>query len=232
MADTSDESASGGEAFLGTGSRVSWGAIVGGAMVALSLYFLLTLLGAAIGLSVGARVRADTVGAAAASWAVLSTVLALFVGGYVTTQCSVGESRFEAALYGLILWGVVFGMLLWLMASGVQGGFTAMVGMAHAGQASADAPSRAWEAEARKDGVPAARIEEWRREAGAARGAAPEPGQQAAEGAARVAWWAFAGTLLSMLAAVAGSYAGTGPRFRLATSPYFVTRGGRPRTVR
>jgi hypothetical protein len=37
-------------------SRISWGAIFAGAMVALSLYFLLTMLGAALGLSVGDRI--------------------------------------------------------------------------------------------------------------------------------------------------------------------------------
>jgi hypothetical protein len=207
-------------------SRVNWGAIFGGAMVALALYFLLTLFGAAAGLSIGGRVRPETVGMAAALWAVLSTVLALFVGGYVTTQCSVGESRFEAVLYGVILWGVLFGMLLWLMASGVQAGFGAMVGMASANQnATEDFTARGWEWAARKAGVPEGKIQEMRNADGRGVAEDPEARRQTAEGAARVAWWSFSGTLLSMLAAVAGSYAGTGERFRMVPSPYVVTRG-------
>jgi hypothetical protein len=215
-------------------SRVSWGAIFAGAMVALALYFLLTLLGGAIGLSVGGRVRPETVGTGAAVWAVLVTVLALFVGGYVTSQCSVGENKFEAALYGVILWGVLFGMLLWLMATGVRSGFNAMVGMAHASQAVAgDLSSQDWEAAARRAGVSQEQIDGWRTKApGAAeraRRAAEDPQNQqaAADAATRVTWWAFLGTLVSMLASVAGSYVGAGLRFRLVAVPYLRT-GGAP----
>ena len=58
-----------------------------------------TRLGESEGVPVRTQtVRPETVGTGAAVWAVLTTVLSLFVGGYVTSQCSVGESRFEAAL--------------------------------------------------------------------------------------------------------------------------------------
>jgi hypothetical protein len=214
-------------------SRVSWGAIFAGAMVALALYFLLTLLGAAVGLSVGGRVRPETLGTGAAAWAILATVLSLFAGGYVASQCSVGENRFEAVLYGVIVWGVLFGMLLWFMASGVRAGFNAMVGMAHATQAvSGDASSGGWEEAARRAGVPQAQIDEWRARApeaaDKARRAAEEPEnrQAAGDAATRVAWWAFLGTLASMLASVAGAYVGSGPRFRLVPRPYVQPHAG------
>jgi hypothetical protein len=213
-------------------SRVSWGAIFAGAMVALALYFLLTLLGGAIGLSVSGRVRPQTLGTGAAVWAILATVVSLFVGGYVTSQCSVGENRFEAVLYGVILWGVLFGMLLWLMASGVRAGFNAMVGMAHATQAAVgDVSSRGWEEAARSAGVPQDQIDEWRKKlpdaAGQARRAAEDQDNQqaVADATTRVTWWAFAGTLVSMLASVAGAYVGAGPRFRLVALPYVRTGG-------
>jgi hypothetical protein len=216
-------------------SRVSWGAIFAGAMVALALYFLLTLLGGAVGLAVGGHVRPQALGTGAAVWAILATVLSLFVGGYVTSQCSVGENRFEAVLYGIILWGVLFGMLLWLMASGVRAGFSAMLGMAHAAQTvTADGSSGGWEEAARRAGVPQERIDEWRAKApdaaGQARRAADDPQnrQAAADEAGRVTGWAFLGTLVSMLAAVAGSYVGSGPRFRLVRAPYVAARGGSP----
>jgi len=220
------------EDLLPVRSRISWGAIFAGATVALALYVLLTLLGGAIGLSVSGRVRPETVGVGAAVWAILTTVLSLFVGGYVTSQCSVGENHFEAALYGVILWGVLFAMLLGLMATGVSAGFSAMVGIAHATQTVTDnSSSRGWESAARTAGVPQATIDEWRKQvpeaAADARAAAENPENQraAADAATRVTWWTFAGTLLSMLAAVAGSYAGAGPRFRLVGIPYLRSRG-------
>lgn len=219
------------EDLLPVRSRVSWGAIFAGAMVALALYFLLTLLGAAVGLSVGDRVRPQSLGTGASAWAVLATVLSLFVGGYVTSQCSVGENRFEAALYGVILWGVLFGMLLWLMASGVRAGFHAMVGMTQASQAvTGNMSTQDWESAARKAGVPQEQIAQWRQKApeaaDRARRAAedPENQQAAADAATRVTWWAFFGTLLSMLASVAGACVGAGPRFRVVRVPYVRTR--------
>jgi uncharacterized membrane protein len=214
-------------------SRVSWGAIFAGAMVALALYFLLTLFGAAIGFSVSGRVRPETLGTGAAIWSIFTTVLSLFAGGYVTSQCSVGENRFEAVLYGVILWGVLFSMLLWLMASGVRAGFNAMVGMTHAAQVVAgNEGARGWEEAARRSGVPQQKIDEWRKTAPdaaeqAKRTAEDQDNQQAAADAAtRVTWWAFLGTLVSMLAAVAGAYVGAGPRFRLVALPYLRASNG------
>jgi len=212
-------------------SRVSWGAIFAGAMVALSLSFLLNLLGAALGFSISDRVRPETLGGAAAGWSIVVTVLALFIGGYVASQCSVGENRFEAALYGVILWGVLFSMLLWLMATGVRSGLSAMVGMAHANQVvTGDASSGGWEESARRAGVSQERIDQLKKDmptGDQARRATEDPANQraAAEAATRVTWWAFLGTLLSMLAAVAGAYVGAGPTFRLVGTPYFPSRG-------
>jgi len=218
------------EDLLPVRSRVSWGAIFAGAMVALALYVLLTLLGGAIGFSVGSRVRPETLGTGAAIWAIWTTVVSLFIGGYVTSQCSVGENRFEAILYGVILWGVLFAILFWLMASGVRAGFTAMVGMAHTTQVVAgDASARGWEEAAHRAGVPQATIDEWRSkvpDADRVARAAEDPENQAA--AARVSWWTFLGTLVSMLAAVGGAYVGSGPRFRLVGVPYLRARTGFP----
>ena len=82
--------------------------------------------------------------------------------------------------------------------------------------------------------MPQKQIDEWRKQAPAAagktRGAAedPENQQAAADAATRGTWWAFLGTLVSMLAAVAGSYLGAGPRFRLVRVPYVRTRGEAP----
>lgn len=220
------------EDLLPVGSRVSWGAIFAGAMVALALYFLLGLIGGAIGLSVSDRLRPSSVGMGAAIWAILSTVAALFVGGLVTSQFTVGENKTEAAMHGIILWGVLFAILLWLMATGVRSGFNAMVGMAHAGAvASQGTTSENWEGAARRAGVPQATIEEWRRKAAdapeSARRAAedPENQQAASEAATRVAWWTVLGTLLSMAAAVLGSLVGAGPTFRLVA---VRTRLGHP----
>jgi hypothetical protein len=210
------------EDLLPVRSRVSWGAIFAGAVLALAVYLVLTLLGGALGLSVRDTVRPENLQTGAAVWAVLATAVALFVGGWVTTQLTVGENRTEAVVHGVIMWGVVLAMLLWLMATGVRSGFNAMVGMANVGQAAArGTTAEDWEAAARRAGVPSDTIAEWRRKAADAPAKAREAGedpanqQAAAEGATRATWWALLGTLLSMAAAVAGALAGAGPTLRL-----------------
>ena len=239
------------EDILPVSSRISWGAILAGAVLALALYFLLTLLGAAIGLSVSDDTSARSLGTGAAIWAVLVTALCLFAGGYAASHFTVGESKAEAAVYGMLVWAVVFAMLLWLMASGVRAGFGAMVSVATAGGAAvgsiADAvPGDALSGDALK-GISAADVERFAKQAGvvdqaqidsmkrsaedfaaeaqdpAARREARQSAERTASEAAdkigsaatTAAWWAFGGTLLSMLAAVGGGALGAGPRFRL-----------------
>lgn len=203
-------------------SRVSWGAIFAGAVVALATYLVLTMLGAAVGLSISSNMDADNLGTAAAIWAVASTAIALFFGGWITSQCCVGETKTEAFMHGLIMWGVVFAMLLWLVGSGLSLGFNAMVGMANVREAAAGPmTSEDWQATARRAGVPQEQIDQWSQSAANAPQAArqevadPAQRQENIQTSSAVAWWTFAGTLLSMAAAIGGALVGAGPNFRI-----------------
>jgi hypothetical protein len=206
---------------LPVGTRISWGAILAGAMVALALYFLLTLLGAAIGFSVSGQVRPENIAGGAAVWAIAAMLVALFAGGYVTSQCTVGESKGESVMYGVVVWGVLFAILLWLTATGVRSGFHAMVGLTTAADAVArDTQLNDWEAAAYRAGVPQETVAEWKRQhtnlTDAASSAASDPqGQERVRAATRVTWWALLGTLLSMFAAVGGALLGAGSPVRL-----------------
>jgi hypothetical protein len=203
-------------------SRVSWGAIFAGAVLALAVYLVLTLLGGAIGLTVSDHLRTESLKTGGAIWAILATAIALFVGGWVTTKCTVGENKTEAVVHGVIMWGVVLAMLLGLMATGIRAGFNAMVGMANVGTAAVrNTTTEDWEAAARRAGVPQTTINEWRQKAADApaetRRAVEDPANQqaAVEAATQATWWTLLGTVLSMAAAVAGALVGAGPTFRL-----------------
>jgi len=127
---------------LAVKSRVSWGAISAGAMVALAVYFLLTFLGLAIGLELASRRGADhPLGAGAAIYSIVSLLLSMFLGGWATSRLAVGESKLEAVLYGVILWGVLFLGMFWLIGAGIRVGFGAVVSGAVA--VNADDPSAA-----------------------------------------------------------------------------------------
>jgi hypothetical protein len=114
---------------LAVRSRVSWGAISAGAMIATAVYFVLTLLGVALGIEVAVRGDTTHLGTGAAIYSVLTLLLAMFFGGWATSRLAVGESKLEAVLYGVILWGALFLGLVWLFSAGIRTGFGAMVGL-------------------------------------------------------------------------------------------------------
>ena len=114
---------------LSVRSRVSWGAIAAGAMIALAVYFVLTLLGIAVGLEIALR-RDVSIGAGAALWSIFTLLFSMFVGGWSVSRLAVGESKLESVLYGVILWGVLFVGMFWLIGVGVRVGFGALMGLA------------------------------------------------------------------------------------------------------
>lgn len=201
-------------------SRIAWGPILAGAVLALATYLLLTLVGAALGLSIHGRVSDRGLAVGAVVWAVLVTAWSLFVGGFVASLFTTGENKFEGVVYGLIVWAVVFAMIVGLVSAGVRAGFGAMVGVAQtAGNVSA--ANGNWEDLARRNGATDADIARARTDMANApasiRDAVNDPAnrQAAEEHATRAAWYSVLGTVLSMLAAGIGGYAGSGPTFRL-----------------
>ncbi len=168
-------------------SRISWGAILAGAAVAMAIYALLMALGVAVGMSVSDDVNARSLGTGAGVWGFISLLIALFAGGWVTTQVTVGESRTEAILYGVVLWGTTSVLLLWLTVNGIRAGVdtaAASRNMTTANQTAAST-NAGQTPEERQASIDRAR-------------------QAGKEGS----WWAFAGMLLSMVAAVGGALVG------------------------
>lgn len=201
------------EDLLPVKSRVSWAAILAGAVVALAVLTLLGLLAAAIGLSVADRVRFDTFSTWSALAALFGLVVALFVGGFITTQLAVGENKVEAATHGIIMWGVVTALVLGLGTLGAKVGFSDIVGMALGNDARAAAAAGDWETLAKKANVSQEDIDAIRAKV---TGSSTDPNAPVERAqAANAAWWAFGGTLLSILAAVGGALVGAGPTFQL-----------------
>jgi hypothetical protein len=111
-------------AFEQTGFRLSWGAIFAGFFVALTLHFVLALLGAAIGLAAWdpdspGGIGGGEVAAGLGIWAALSALVALFIGGATTGRLAGILRRSDGMLHGVVLWAVTTVAILWLVASGV-----------------------------------------------------------------------------------------------------------------
>ena len=124
-------------------SRISWGAIFAGAFTSLSALVLLTMLGTALGLTWGEHTdRGDYVATGAAIWTAFSGLIALFLGGVVTSMFTAGESRAEAVLYGVVLWGVLF---VSVAAISVAGTRLALGGVLETANAVTNAAGSDWE---------------------------------------------------------------------------------------
>jgi hypothetical protein len=177
------------------GSRVSWGAVLAGTIIGLATCVALSLLALAVGLSAGHRGlgREFDLGAAVTAGVILA--IGLFVGGFAASRATAGEGRGEGASYGVLVWAAA---LVLALGAGLW--------PAHWGAL-------------RQSGPPsdAARAERVKRELGLdeqqARGyeaVLRESGEAARPEAA--AWWSFAGMAVSLLAAIAGGWAGAGRR--------------------
>jgi hypothetical protein len=195
------------------GSRISWGAIFAGAAIGLSTFFVLGLLGGSIGLSIRDDVTPDTFGTTASIWAIVSAVLAFLVGGYIASQCTVGENYGEAVIHGLVTWAVMLVIVFSLAALGVRAGFNAILGAAAIGETVVQGTGETWETVARRAGVTDADIQSIRSRMSATAEQAQDPA--AAETAEKASWWSLFGVMLSMAAAALGSFLGAGPQIGL-----------------
>lgn len=108
--------------------RVRWGPILAGLFTALATQLVLSALGAAIGLTSVAnsgapRSDAGGVGSAVGIWSILSLLISLFLGGWITTRACGPMSKSSVLLNGAILWATTLAISAWLLSSGVSGAF-------------------------------------------------------------------------------------------------------------
>jgi len=214
---------------VGMKSRISWGAIFGGSVIALTVYVVLTLLFAGVGLSLTeANVRSPVVNAFAVIAAVLSVILANFVGGWVTTQLTVGEDRREAVIHGILTWATVTGLAVLLALVGFRGGYNALLGASLIADRQVTLDEATWAF--RNAGISPEKIDQLRANATPH----PDPSRidnavaddKAQERKLMVATWSIlVGTVLAMGAAAFGALVGAGPVFRFL--PVVLSNGRR-----
>jgi hypothetical protein len=102
----------GGFPYWGNRSRISWGAVIAGAIVAAATSLLLSLLGAAFGagsvgdLQAAARGEANGAGTGLALWAIIDLFLSMLFGGYVASRLSGTHSHLDGELHGITMWAL------------------------------------------------------------------------------------------------------------------------------
>lgn len=121
-------------------SRISWGAVIAGAIVAVTIGLMLHALGAGIGATTIDAAARDTptasgFGIGAAVWMLVSNLIGLAVGGYVAARLSGTADNTDGTLHGLAVWGTTFlisavllGNLVAGMASTAVSGASSLIG--------------------------------------------------------------------------------------------------------
>lgn len=109
-----------------TATRLSWGAIFAGVVIAVAVQLVLGILGAGIGLTMVDPVEGTTPGATgfgigAGLYWLITTIIALGAGGYAAARVAGVHERFDALVHGLVVWGVTLILTLYLLTSAVGG---------------------------------------------------------------------------------------------------------------
>lgn len=105
-----------------TVGHVSWGSIFAGVVISLVVQFTLIMLGFAIGFGTLAAVEGNAlagVGIGAAVWWILSSIIALFVGGWVSSRLAGLQRVFDGLLHGLVTWGLVTLITIYFLTTGI-----------------------------------------------------------------------------------------------------------------
>ena len=131
------------------GSRIAWGGVWSGLLVAVGVFLVLSVLGLAIGVSAadvgpGQDGNAKTLGIGAAVWSGLTLLISLFIGGMVATRTGMVYDRTTGMIEGVLVWVLAIIMLIYMASSGIgmltNGVFGALGGVTK-GAASAVASS-------------------------------------------------------------------------------------------
>jgi hypothetical protein len=121
--------------------RISWGAVLAGAVLVIAVHVSLSLLGFGIGMSIVDPAAGDTptggsIGVGAGVWWVISNLIALVVGGYVAARLSGMPVRGDGIIHGVLTWAVTLLITMYLLTTSVGsivGGTFNVVGNAVSG---------------------------------------------------------------------------------------------------
>jgi len=206
------------------GTRVRWGPVVAGVVVALAVGTLLTALATAIGLStVDPNAHGKTIAIAAGIVWLFIMAVSLFAGGCVATRTTTRETKTEALILGTLVWGA--SAIVMALGFGSATGLAVNATRTASAVASNERPFyrdlgwsddqvRRYEGMTDTDRVrremnldedQARKYDQARRQGSEAAGSVKNATPQ------EIAWWTLAGLLISIAAAIGGALVGAGP---------------------
>ncbi len=186
-------------------ARIRWAGVIAGIFGTLSLLAVLTVLGAAIGLSVADRNSdAHNFALGAGTWGMISALIAFAFGGWLAVRSSERTARDHCLLQSGMVWMVSLALLTYMLGSGVG----SLVGKAAQGAvANPDVTHRVT-----NDGSTGSTASTGSTlTADSSRNTPyvdPASAEQAADRGAKTAWGTLAAMLLGLGASLAGGYVG------------------------
>lgn len=101
--------------------RISWGSVFAGVAVATVAELLFALLGLAIGLSTVDPTREtypfSGLGIGAAAWWVVSSLISLFLGGWIAGRLAGMPRRFDGAVHGVLTWAIATFLMIYFLGT-------------------------------------------------------------------------------------------------------------------
>jgi hypothetical protein len=109
----------------GTLRRISWGAIIAGAILTLVVQIMLALLGVGIGTATldpagNGSPDLSTLGSASGLWTMGTVLVATFVGAYAAARLAGTPEKGDGVLHGIITWATSTLVVVYLLTSGVS----------------------------------------------------------------------------------------------------------------
>lgn len=124
--------------------RISWGAVIAGAVIALATQIVLTLIGISIGLATlnpatGDNPTGTALGVGAGIWLVVSSLISLFLGGFIAARLA---GKLNGWVHGLTTWGTLTLLTLMLLTTAAGGLIGAASGLTSFAVNNSDKASR------------------------------------------------------------------------------------------
>ena len=113
--------------------RVSWGAVIAGAVIALAVLMVLNLIGLAMGLyavdATSQDLGAEGAAALTGIWWALSALLALFIGGWISSKLAGNPDPLVSGIHGAAVWAAATLLAIFAVSSAMSAAFTGAAGM-------------------------------------------------------------------------------------------------------
>lgn len=197
--------------------RTSWGAILAGAVSAIGLQALFTVLGAAIGIAsyAGQGTDGQGVGTFAGIWWVISGTVSLLFGGMIVGRMITIPRNAELMVHAFTMWAVtaIFGVLFLWSSAGMVGTVGAQ-SVESASQLQSANQTQLTEVDAQTGSA----------NQGITTAAMNTSAEQVQASAIAASWWVLVALLMGIGASLAGTYMGAAPLGQQANENKHRTR--------